>query len=207
MSKEKALFIINPISGTKKQGNVLEILAQNFKSSKFIYDTIYTSRSGHATELSKDACTKYNLIVAVGGDGTVNEVARGLIGSTCHMGIIPVGSGNGLARHLRLPMGIKESIEIINEGKTMAIDTATINGEHFLNVAGIGFDAHIAHLFAQVTKRGPIPYAKIATVEFQSYKPIVYEVYIEGQPYHMTAFLISFANSAQFGIFQALGHA
>jgi diacylglycerol kinase family enzyme len=115
------------------------------------------------------------------------------------MGIIPVGSGNGLARHLRIPLKIKDALEIINQGQSMAIDTATINGEHFVNVAGIGFDAHIAHLYAKTTKRGPIPYVKMATQEFQKYKSKKYEVIIEGQSYRLNAFLISFANSAQFG--------
>ena len=199
MNKDKALFIINPISGTGKQETFLKILSQSFKHYKYSYDTVYTEYSGHATILSKNATSKYNLIVAVGGDGTVNEVAKGLIGSDCVMGVVPVGSGNGLARHLRLPIKIKESLEIIKEKKILTIDTATLNGKHFVNVAGVGFDAHIAHLFAKSKKRGPIPYAKIATLEFQKYKSKKYEVTIEGKTYNMKAFLISFANSAQFG--------
>jgi len=139
------------------------------------------------------------LVVAVGGDGTVNEVARGLIGSKCHMGIVPMGSGNGLARHLRLPIKTKEAIEIINEHKIQNIDTATLNGEYFVNVAGIGFDAHIAHMYAGTKKRGPLPYAKMATLEFPKYKSKKYDVIIEGKSYKLKAFLISFANSAQFG--------
>lgn len=199
MFKEKALFIINPISGTGKQAHFLETLAQTFNSNAFSYDTVFTEFSGHATELSKKACNNYSLIIAVGGDGTVNEVAKGLIGSKCVMGIIPLGSGNGLARHLRIPMKTKEALEIINEGQSQYIDTATLNGEHFVNVAGIGFDAHIAHLYAKTVKRGPIEYAKMATQEFQKYKSKEYEVIIEGQSYKLKAFLISFANSAQFG--------
>ena len=199
MNRERALFIINPKSGTGKQGTFLEVLSQTFNVSKFYFDTVYTQYGGHATLLSKDACNKYDLVVAVGGDGTVNEVARGLIGSNCTMGIVPVGSGNGLARHLRLPMNVKESVEIINEGKSQIIDTATINGEHFVNVAGIGFDAHIAHLYSNTKKRGPIPYIKMATQEFQKYKSKNFQVIIEGQSYNLKAFLISFANSAQFG--------
>lgn len=199
MTVAKSLFIINPISGTGKQGTFLKILSQSFSDPKYFYDTVYTEYSGHATIISKDAANKYNLIVAVGGDGTVNEVAKGLIGSNCVMGIVPIGSGNGLARHLRLPIKVKESLEIIKEGKIQIIDTATLNGKHFVNVAGVGFDAHIAHLFANSKKRGPIPYAKIATIEFQKYKSKKYEVTIGDKTYNMKAFLISFANSAQFG--------
>jgi diacylglycerol kinase (ATP) len=200
MEKEKILFVVNPISGTGKQNEFIKVLGDILDSSKYNHDIAYTEYRGHATRLSNLAQNTYSIIVAVGGDGTVNEVAKGIIGNAnCALGIIPVGSGNGLARHLKLPMRIKDAIEIINQNKTQYIDTATINGEYFLNVAGIGFDAHIAHLFAVATKRGPIPYAKIATYEFQRYKPMEYEVFIEGQTYHMTAFLISFANSAQFG--------
>ncbi|MFA6400974.1 MAG: diacylglycerol kinase family protein [Salinivirgaceae bacterium] len=200
MKNGKILFIVNPISGTGKQNEIYKALEDSLDASKFTHDIVFTEYRGHATQLSNQAQNIYSMVVAVGGDGTVNEVAKGLIGSNCcTLGIIPVGSGNGLARHLKLPMKVKDAIEIINQNKTQFIDTATINGEHFVNVAGIGFDAHIAHLFAVAKKRGPIPYAKIATYEFQRYKPVNYEVFIEGQPYHLTAFLISFANSAQFG--------
>jgi YegS/Rv2252/BmrU family lipid kinase len=199
MKKELVLFIVNPISGTGKQQNFEQILDNTLNKEKFESTIVRTEYRGHATILSQQAQSKYDMVVAVGGDGTVNEVAKGLVNSKCVMGIIPVGSGNGLARHLKLPMRLKESIEILNAGQTQRIDTATLNGEYFVNVAGIGFDAHIAHKFAALKKRGPIPYAKLATLEFQKYKASDYKVYIEGQPYHQKAFLISFANSAQFG--------
>ena len=196
---DKALFIINLISGTGKQEVFLNILSEVFDKSRYAYDTVYTKYSGHATELSKNAIKNYGLVVAVGGDGTVNEVVKGLVGSDCVMGIVPVGSGNGLARHLRLPIKIKESLQVINEGKTQRIDTGTLNEKPFVNVAGIGFDAHIAHMFANSKKRGAIPYAKIATQEFQKYESKKYEIIIEEKTYHIKAFLISFANSTQFG--------
>jgi diacylglycerol kinase family enzyme len=97
------------------------------------------------------------------------------------MGIIPIGSGNGLARHLNLPMDTAEAIKVLNRAKSKHIDTARINGQPFVNVAGLGFDAHIAHLFAREKKRGPLPYVKIATNEFQRYKPRHYEITIEGK--------------------------
>jgi len=196
---KKALFIINPKSGTGKQNQVVSLLDDILEKELYTYDIVNTEFRGHATLLSSDAINNYDMVVAVGGDGTVNEVAKGLISSTCTMGIIPVGSGNGLARHLRLPMNPAEAIQVLNLQQTKCIDTATINGERFVNVAGIGFDAHIAHLFAKTKKRGAIPYVTMATTEFQKYKAVSYEVFIEGQPHHLTAFLISFANSAQFG--------
>ncbi|HAM98394.1 MAG TPA: diacylglycerol kinase [Marinilabiliales bacterium] len=200
MHKKRILFIINPKSGTGKHPEFIRQLDSTLNPHKFSYEIVYTEYRGHATQLSTQAKDTFDMVVAVGGDGTVNEVAKGLINcGNCLMGIIPIGSGNGLARHLKIPMRVKEAIDILNLQRTQVIDTATINGEHFVNVAGIGFDAHIAHLFATASKRGPIPYMKIATYEFHRYKPLAYEVYIEGQPYHLEAFLISFANSAQFG--------
>jgi YegS/Rv2252/BmrU family lipid kinase len=199
MSKKSALFIINPISGTRKYEKVIEKLKEYFADSDYNYDTIITQYRGHAVEISYKNKDKYNLIVAVGGDGTVNETAKGLAGSNCIMGIIPSGSGNGLARHLHLPVKLKDAIEVIKKSKTKFIDIATINNHHFVNVAGIGFDAHIAHLFANIKKRGPIPYIKLATQEFQQYKAKNYEIIIDNNRYNIKAFLVSFANSSQFG--------
>ncbi|MGD9995272.1 MAG: diacylglycerol kinase family protein [Salinivirgaceae bacterium] len=199
MNKKRVLFIINPISGTGKQEGFPEVLNAAIDRQLYDFDMVFSEYRGHATLLSQNAVADYQMVVAVGGDGTVNEVAKGLINSPCIMGIVPVGSGNGLARHLNIPMRVKEAIELINEPHIQKIDMASLNGEYFVNVAGIGFDAHIAHLFAAASKRGPIPYAKLATVEFQKYKPAEYKVFIEGQEHHLKAFLISFANSAQFG--------
>lgn len=199
MSNKKALFIINPISGTGKQDVFIDLFNKYFNANQFNANVVYTEYAGHATELSQEASLEYDLVVAVGGDGTVNEVARGLIGSESVMGIVPVGSGNGLARHLRIPMKTKEALEIINDFDVQKIDTASLNGHHFVNVAGVGFDAHIAHHFAKTKKRGPIEYAKTATLEFHKYQSKEYEVIVEGQSYSIKGFVISFANSAQFG--------
>ncbi len=195
----RTLFIVNPTSGTGKQEVFKKVLSDSFCDIWPDYDIKYTECRNHAYEISKEACGNYDLVVAVGGDGTANEVARGLINSSCIMGIVPLGSGNGLARHLKIPMHIKSALKIICEKNIQTIDTAMLNDYQFVNVAGVGFDAHIAHLFAKTEKRGPIPYAKIATQEFQKYKSKEYEVIVEGQKYKSKAFLISFANSAQFG--------
>lgn len=199
MIKKNALFIINPISGTGKQDVFINALDSYLDKSLFNTKTVYTEYGGHATKISTKASDEFDIVVAVGGDGTVNEVARGLIGGNAVMGIVPVGSGNGLARHLRIPMKVKESLEIINDFKVQKIDTATLNGMHFVNVAGVGFDAHIAHHFAKTKKRGPIEYAKTASLEFHKYQSKEYEVIVEGQSYKLKAFVISFANSSQFG--------
>lgn len=198
-AKKNILFIVNPISGTGKQKQLDKLLANNLDKDLFDYSIVFTECGGHATELAEKGTKENDVIVAVGGDGTVNEVARGLVNSNRIMGILPVGSGNGLARHLNLSMRLSESIKILNKLDIETIDTAEINGECFVNVAGIGFDAHVAHLYAKTSKRGPMPYAKLMTMEFQKYLPIPYKVQIEGKSYDLDAFLISFANSSQFG--------
>ncbi len=197
--KEKILFIVNPISGTGKQSQLSSLLSEYLDIEQFDCDISFTEYGGHAIEIAKNAAANFDIIVAVGGDGTVNEVANGLAASDCTMGIIPVGSGNGLARHLKLSMRIVESIKIINRREIKKIDAATINGNYFVNVAGIGFDAHIAHMYAKTNTRGPIPYAKLMTNEFYKYKPANYKVFVNNEEIDYSAFLISFANSSQFG--------
>jgi diacylglycerol kinase (ATP) len=197
--RSEVLFIVNPISGTGKQKKIAPMLKQHLDQTKFKSTVVFTQYPAHATEISRDASVKFPFVVAVGGDGTVNEVARGLVESNAIMGIIPIGSGNGLARHLNLPLDISEAIKVFNKQLVQSIDTASINGQRFVNVAGIGFDAHIAHLYSAEKKRGPIPYIKIATTEFQSYKAKEYQITIEGKCITEKAFLISFANSSQFG--------
>lgn len=197
--KSKLLFIVNPISGTGKQNNFTKVIDRELDKNIFDYNIEYTQYKGHATTIAAKAISNYDYVVAVGGDGTVNEVAKGLINGNVIMGIIPVGSGNGLARHLQIPMFLRPAIQILNKRDVICIDTATINNEQFVNVAGIGFDAHVAHLYANTVKRGPVPYIVMATNEFYNYKPMQYQITIEGKLYTPKAFLISFANSAQFG--------
>lgn len=196
---EEILFIVNPISGTGKQKHLNAILEKTLDFNAFNPTILYTHHAGHATELSREAVGKYRYVIAVGGDGTVNEVAKGLVGSNTTMGIIPVGSGNGLARHLNIPMKMDEAVKVINKRLTERIDTVKINNELSVNVSGTGFDAHVAHKFAKNGKRGSIPYVKIAATEFQQYKTQAYKIVADGQPMFRNAFMISLANSAQFG--------
>lgn len=195
----EVLFIVNPISGNRKQKHIKGLLEKWLNFELFDPTIVFTKCQNHATELSRNAIGKYDYVVAVGGDGTVNEVANGLIGSNVVMGIIPVGSGNGLARHLNIPMNTAEAIKVLNKNLVMPIDTIDINGTTSVNVSGIGFDAHVAHKFASNGKRGPIPYVKITTTEFQQYHSQKYKVTVDGKTRTEDAFLISFANSAQFG--------
>jgi len=200
LEKKKIIFIINPISGVGKQRLVETAIDKTLDKSIFDYDISYTSAPKHATELSIDAVSKnYDIVVAVGGDGSINEVAKGIIGSNCTLGIIPIGSGNGLARHFNIPFDISHAIEVINKCNTINIDTATINEQLFLSIAGVGFDALVANKFAKGKRRGFWSYFKITVREYPKYKPKKYSLTIDGKKMNRRALLVSFANSNQFG--------
>ncbi|MDP1747652.1 MAG: YegS/Rv2252/BmrU family lipid kinase [Bacteroidota bacterium] len=198
--KKKICFIVNPISGVGRHKVVEKLIDQHLNRTLFDYEIVYTKAAKHATELAKQAvATDFNIVVAVGGDGSVNEVARGLIGSTTAMAIMPAGSGNGFARHMKIPLDLKKAMNIINNAKEASIDTIQLNNETFINVAGVGFDAHIGWEFAKFGKRGFSSYLKVIIREFPKFKVQDYELIINGIPLHKKAFLISFANGSQWG--------
>lgn len=197
---KKILFIVNPISGAGKNNPLEKYIEERFGNPDFSYKIVHTERPGHATDLSKTAVAEgTDIIVAVGGDGTVNETARAIIGTECALGIIPTGSGNGLARHLKLPFNIKKAIDNIGVGKFIKIDTATLDDKVFLSMAGVGYDAHVAKKFAKAGKRGFLTYFKIVSSDYKGYKPRKYKLILDGKTIKRTAFMVSFANSNQFG--------
>ncbi|UII30021.1 YegS/Rv2252/BmrU family lipid kinase [Fulvivirga ulvae] len=199
-SKKKILFIVNPKSGTRDKRNIPMLLEKYLDSDKFVYETIFTCYAGEASKISETNRNKFDIIVAIGGDGTINEVAGPLTNSNTVLGIIPCGSGNGLARHLKIPRNIKRAIQLLNKRCTSTIDTITLDEKTFLNVAGVGFDAHIAQLFAKTKKRGFLSYAKLAMKEIRRFISIDYQLIIDGQErLEKAPFLISIANSTQFG--------
>jgi len=178
----------------------VELLKKQLDPSRYSVDIVLTEMAGHAVQLSRQAADSgTDIVVAVGGDGTVNEVARGLVGTNAVLGIIPKGSGNGLSRHLNIPMDVKRAIGIINKGKVLRIDTATLNDDLFVSVAGVGFDASVAKKFAKAGKRGFLTYFKITAGSYPFYKAKKYRLNIDGKEIERRALLISFANSSQFG--------
>lgn len=197
---KKALFIVNKYAGTgyqpKLEGRIIDTCIKND-----VECTIeFTRDRGHATELSRDAVGKdYAFVVAVGGDGTLNEVAQGLINTPLPMGIIPRGSGNGLGRHLGISVKTPTAIDQIFASRALSMDTFQVNGKLSLNVSGIGFDGHIANLFANHTRRGLAGYASITIREFMKFKPFEVEMELNGKTIHERAFIIAFANSSQYG--------
>ncbi|MFH1160647.1 MAG: diacylglycerol kinase family protein [bacterium] len=197
---KKILFIVNPVSGTGRQKRFEKRIDKFLDKSRYTYKIAFSDYPGHAIELSRQAMQENtDIVVAVGGDGTVNEVGRSLVGTESALAIIPTGSGNGLARHLGIPMSFRRSLEIVNRGKIRNIDTGSLNGRVFLNIAGVGFDAHIARKFDQTQRRGFFTYFHIATSSYKKYKPKKYKLIVDGTPVKRKAFMISFANSSQFG--------
>ncbi len=196
---KKILFIINPISGASRKANLEQFISLHIDKEKFYPEFVYTQYAKHAKEISKQASTEKDIVVAIGGDGTVNEVAEGLANTKCSLAIIPTGSGNGLARFLKIPLDLKGAVETINNDNSLLIDTGSVNGERFVNVAGVGFDAYVSHKFAHFGKRGFLSYLKIIAKEFLSYKSLPYRIIIDKKEYRTTAFSVSFANSSQFG--------
>ncbi len=197
--KRKVLFIINPISGGKRKDQVPALIQQHLDTTIFEPTIAFTEGALHASQLAKDAIGKYQYVVAVGGDGTINEVASSVVGTDVALGIIPFGSGNGLARFLNIPMNTTEAIKTINSERVELIDSGTLNGQCFFNMAGMGFDAHISEVFSHDKTRGFGAYIKSAFREIRQYQSDTYDLKIDGKSYRFDAFMLSFANSSQYG--------
>jgi diacylglycerol kinase (ATP) len=197
---KKVLFIINRFSGTGFQPQVEGRMIDVCRANDTECTIEYTQSRGHATELARQAsANNFDFVVAVGGDGTVNEVAQGLIGTNLPMGIIPKGSGNGLARHLGIPISVPLSLARLFESNVVAMDTFTVNGKLSLNVSGIGFDGHIANLFGETAKRGLGGYVKLTVNEFFQFKEFEAQLRIGSETITRTAFVMAIANSSQYG--------
>lgn len=185
------LFIINPISGKGKKRKI----AQRLQSKG--YKVVFTEYAGHAEKLAREASEE--TVVAVGGDGTVNEVARGLVGTGKRLGIIPCGSGDGLARHLGLSHNIDKAIKTIEAGKCRQMDAAQVNGRLFFSVCGVGFDAVVSELFANSGKRGLANYIRQGLKTWRTYLPENYTIVIDGVSIRTDALFITVGNSDQWG--------
>lgn len=204
--KKKIVFIVNPISGTSGKRFVIRLIDECLDKDKYTYDIAETECVGHATLLAKEAASHgADVVCAVGGDGTVNEVACGLVHTDTALAIIPSGSGNGLARHLSIPTDPLSAIHIINRGMVQAMDYGVLNGKPFFCTCGVGFDALISQKFAESGKRGPVSYIENVLNSSLKYHPETYDVDIVSgggqEEVHQSfkAFLISCANASQYG--------
>jgi len=197
---KKIVFILNPISGTSSKDEIPEMINSILDHEKFAYEIRVTEYAGHASEMARELSQAgTDIVVAVGGDGTVNEVARSLVHTKTALGIIPCGSGNGLARHLCIPMDIKSALQILNYSNIEQFDYGIINDLPFFCTCGMGFDAFISLKFAEAGKRGPITYVENVLKEGLKYKPETYEVETEDGAHRYKAFLIACANASQYG--------
>jgi len=201
MTKKRSItFIVNPISGTRSKDELPDLISETLDNEKFDYDIRPTAYRGNAAEIAaKCVEAGRDIVVAVGGDGTINEVARSLTHKDTALGIIPCGSGNGLARHLCLPMDWRKAIEIINACRIESFDYGVINDLPFFCTCGMGFDAFISLKFAEAGKRGPITYVENVLKEGLKYKPETYEIIDESGINRYKAFLIACANASQYG--------
>jgi diacylglycerol kinase (ATP) len=197
----KYLFILNPRSGKKhKQAYIVKLIEQIFKKTNHQYHFVFTTRPEEATELAREGVNRsYDIITAVGGDGTVHEVARGLIQQNSILGIIPLGSGNGLARSLDISLKLDQSIHFLTNPRVTSIDIGKVNQYYFFGVCGIGLDAQIAKKFQEYGKRGPLPYFIIGIKEYLSYNPDSYIIKNENFESEIKPLLITIANTKQYG--------
>ena len=197
-------FIINPISGGKElqsaKRKLPKLIMQSLDAEQWLPNIAFTEYAGHAVELAHQyARMGFEAVVAVGGDGTVNEVARGVRDSRTALGIIPMGSGNGFARHLNIPMRPQKAIEMINHSEPISVDYGLANGKLFVSTCGTGFDALIADHFAGSNKRGFATYLQNILKDAFSYQPQTYHLIGDGLDVTHKAFLITFANANQWG--------
>lgn len=198
--KKKISFIINPISGTQNKEQILHLLDEKLDTEKYVKEVIYTQYAGHAIKIAEEkANEEVFAVIAVGGDGTINEIARSLVHTNTALGIIPCGSGNGLARHLQIPMETRGAIEIINEGTLSTIDYGKIDERPFFCTCGVGFDAFVSLKFAKAGRRGPLIYLEKTLLESLKYRPETYELETEDGMQRYKAFLIACGNASQYG--------
>nr|WP_285009972.1 diacylglycerol kinase family protein [Pedobacter sp. ELA7] len=200
MERSDVLFIINPISGGKTKKNLPSMIESCLDQNKFNARYVFTEYEGHASELAGGIdASEFDVIVAVGGDGTVNEVASEVIKRNKVLGIIPFGSGNGLSRYLKIPMSSSRAVQVLNERNIKAIDAGKIGDKYFFNMAGAGFDAHISAVFAKQKLRGLRGYLKLGFNEMINYRAEKYCFSVDSKNYSRRAFAISVANSSQYG--------
>ena len=200
MTPRKAFLIINPISGTGDKSGIRELVEQRLGAKGFEVTTGFTSAKGDATVMASDASAQgYDMVIACGGDGTVNETATALCGSRTALGIIPAGSGNGLARHLGIPVDLGAALDIICSRNIVASDYGTVNDTPFFCTFGMGFDAAVSHRFARQSRRGLLSYVKSALSEYIQYRPQTYTLSANGKLLTEKAFLVAVCNASQWG--------
>lgn len=200
MEKSKVCVIINPVSGTESKKNIPEEVAAAFDQKQFDVIIRITGYPSHATEIAKEAVRdRFKYVITAGGDGTVNEVAKALVNSDTTLGIIPFGSGNGLARELGIAMDSEKAIDVILKGNTRTIDYGVANEHIFFCTCGVGFDAFISDKFADEKKRGPLGYLRNILEAVVDFKSQEYEITSDNHTIKERAFIVTCGNASQYG--------
>ncbi|GAA4450622.1 diacylglycerol kinase family protein [Rurimicrobium arvi] len=200
MSRRKLVFIVNPRSGVERNKQVQQAIDQIIDKDLYEYEILHTQRAGHGEDLAREAAANgVFAVVAVGGDGSVNDIIRGLYGTGTALAIIPKGSGNGLARALQIPMKVEKALQLINRGKTEMIDIGKANGKIFASNAGLGYDALICKKFANSNRRGLAIYSWLVTKYMWLYRDRSWTIRVNGEELKRKAFLINVANGTQMG--------
>lgn len=200
MPPQKIAFIINPVSGNKSKDDYPALITQYLDAKRFDAKIVFTEHQHHGSELAAGFVhANYDIVVAVGGDGTVNEVARSLRHTKTALGIIPAGSGNGLARHLKVPMNVKKAIQQLNASEAIYMDYGMVNEHPFFCTCGTGFDAYVSIEFAKGQRRGMLTYVEKVVKGYFNYKPQIYRLKADDMDMEVKAFLITFANASQWG--------
>jgi YegS/Rv2252/BmrU family lipid kinase len=198
--KERIAYIINPISGVADKKAIVDHICKTTDTGRFDLEIYYTKCVDDGFRQAREfADCGFDRVVAVGGDGTVNEVARGLLGSNTALGIIPLGSGNGFARHLKISLNCHKANHVAQNGEIISSDHGVMNGKPFFCTAGIGFDAQVGQRFAEIGRRGFVSYAQASFMEYFHYSPQNYKITIDDKTFSRRAFLITFANTSQWG--------
>lgn len=193
-------LIINPISGTVSKRGADRYIERKLAEAGYAVRTVFTERAGHARELAAEAAARGDYgVLACGGDGTINEIASSLVGTDTAIGIVPMGSGNGLARHIGIPVDLHCSLKVIKEDNIVACDYGTANGVPFFCTFGVGFDAAVSDRFARQGQRGLVTYLKSTLNEYFHYKPDEYTIEVAGRVITQKAFLVVCCNASQYG--------
>ena len=200
MKNYKICFIINPVAGGRDKHLLRERLLREFEKDDIRVEAFFTEYQGHASVIATEQYEKgAEIIVAVGGDGTINEIAKTLIDKEVKLAVIPFGSGNGFARHFGLPLGFAGAVEVLKKGCSKKIDIGMVNGKPFFCTSGLGFDAETGYQFSHFGKRGFFSYAFSFIRVFKLYKSVNYTLYFNNEKIERNAFFINVANISQLG--------
>ena len=193
MAQKQALLVVNPRSGTRSKSGLEKLVGERLAPCGIAVEAVSTQRPGHAVELAAQAVASgFDMVISAGGDGTVNEIASVLAHTSVALGILPLGSGNGLARSLGIPQDVGEALRIIGQGHVIRSDRGIVNGKPFYCTFGVGFDAAVSEKFATEKRRGRITYVRNVINEFLKYRSQPYAISIDGKVVTEKAFLLDF---------------